>query len=227
MPGTDDIRSADGGSRNGGSRLTRIARTTWILAITLLVAAYGWFRIRTNQPNPIARSPRVTFERLNRTGQVIGAGRDTIIVFSNYSCAYCARLFAAIDSTLAVNPSALAVRFKHFAHPGLDSTSFLAAVASECASRQGDFVRYSRWLFTHEEELRLFVPTATARAVGIASIPKFESCIGSNEPRFLVIGDLVAGVSLTVHGTPTIIMRRFRSSGTLAMPDLLRLAAKE
>ncbi len=205
-----------------GSSLAKIASVTLLV---FAVATYGWYRLRPRAPYPVARISSNTFNRMNSRGQLLGSGPDTLVIFSNYRCVYCAELFGTIDSILTTDVSSFTVRLRHFAHPSVDSSSFLASVAAECASQQGRFVEFSRWLFGNREQLEPFLGPASARASAVPNLVSFDDCFESKHTRSLVTEDLRAGMELRISGTPTILTRRRMVTARLSSRELMALVS--
>jgi protein-disulfide isomerase len=212
------------GSTMVGSRIAKIA---WVAAVAGGVATFGGYRLHQPPDYPERWIARSTFWVANARGQLVGAGADTIIVFSNYGCEYCASLFARIDSILDADSTALTVRFKHFVHPEVDSSFFLAAVGAECAGRQGHFMTFSRWLFAHPDELSPFVAARAAPLAGIPDLEGFERCMDAPEAVGAVIGDLRAGMDVGVRGTPALLKRWKMVEGSLPTNRLMRFASRD
>ncbi len=200
-----------------------LLKVVWVL---LLAAALGWFSYAQLRPpalydvTPLADAG--LFSRLTAAGQVVGSGHDTIVVFTSYTCPYCAKLVSTIDSLLEDDPTSITVRFRHFVHPGVDSVPYVAAVAALCSAEQDRFREMSRFLFENQSALDMLEPLAAAAAVGIVDTAAFEDCLTAETTRSALAEDLRLGMSLRVTGTPTTFSQSQRISGTPPAQVLLR-----
>jgi protein-disulfide isomerase len=167
------------------------------------------------------------FDHFNEGGGVFGRGADTVIVFSRYDCPYCAAMLRELDSVLAQNPDAFTIRLRHFAHPAVDSFAFLAGVAADCAGRQARFLEASLWLANNFDEFVLGQGQGMPRAVGIRDTVAFFKCAASDEARFDVFSDVIAGAELQATGTPTSLVRGYRINGIASSTELAKLARGE
>lgn len=200
-----------------------VAKVAWVLALVGAVAGFAATRLRSPvRPHLIEVEPEV-FSRFNEGGVLFGRGADTVIVFSRYTCQYCAAMLSNLDSTLTVRPDAFTIRLRHFAPPASDSVAFLAGVAANCAAKQGRFREISRWLTSNfvdfESPLGRSVPTV----IDLADSASFFQCTASNEAQFEVFNDVLAAVQLRVTGTPTSLVRGYRINGFASSDELSQL----
>lgn len=203
------------------SRGRKVAEVTWLVALTLVVGAYGWHRMSTSRVANVERLGEKAFAGVNARGVVLGHGRDTMIVFSDYTCRYCAMLWDTIAVILDSNAD-VAFRFRHMVTPSMQ-VSFAAAVAAECAAEQDHFVEFSDALFAHQDTLELVQMERVAYLSGITEIGPFGACMESNRTATLVLDDVNAAIALGLSGTPTLVTPRFRITGALSRQRLLEL----
>lgn len=99
--------------------------------------------------------------------------------------------------------------FKHFVTHGDDSVT--AAIASQCASKQGQFWNFYKTVCENQgPENSGWASTENMKKFA-SQIPgldkqKFDSCIDSQKYKSFVDSDITLGVSLGIQGTPSFII---------------------
>lgn len=142
-----------------------------------------------------------------------------VVVFSDFQCPAC-KVFAegALRGALAEFDGRLSVRHRHFplsSHP----LAFPAAVAAECAAREGLFAEYHDRLYESQAMLGRRSLVAVAKDAGVADIGSFEACLEDPAIDRIVAADIESGRRLEVRFTPTIFVDGRVLPG---LPDSLR-----
>jgi len=147
----------------------------------------------------------------------------TIVEFSDFECAYCAKAFQDLREVERQHAGRLRVVFHHFpldaeCNPHVTSRmhpdACLAAIAAECAARAGRFWDYHDRLFTDQARLGRDDLIATAVDLGIARAD-FIACLADPASRARVIEDAHAGARLGVKSTPTLFINGRTVEGAL------------
>lgn len=201
------------------------AKVAWVTAVASGVAAYGWRRLHPRPRLPTARTEisAEDFAHANQGGRILGRGPDTLVMFLDFRCPYCADLFRRIDSILTADSGALTLRVRQFADVRGDSSGYRAAVAAECAGQQGRFIDYSRWLFGTGGHVSPSALEAGAGAVGVAKDVIFHMCLTSPSALAIVDRDLRAGYALGVRAVPTLLAPGYAVLGTLSAEQVMML----
>ncbi len=136
--------------------------------------------------------------------------RMVVTEFMDFTCPFCAMVVPAVDSLLAHYPTDAALVFQHF--PLDRPQSVPAAVAVECADRQGRFESTYRLLFAQQESLGSKPWATFAEEAGIPDLAAFSECVSmpaDSFPRIDAGRDL--GEARNIGGTPTLFVngRRF------------------
>lgn len=208
------------------SIVNRVGKAAWIAGVVCLVL---WFAVeRTADPRgtPPPRSelldPKL-FVRVNVGGSVIQGEPDTVVIFSNFDCPWCARLWFAIDSTLEVeNPSLPTLRYLHIADPR-DERAFRLARLAECASQQGRFREFARTAYLSGSMTDSSIDLVVNRA-GIPNISELTRCMSDSATSEQVYEALRAAESLGLVATPSLISRRRKTKGLVDMSELRELS---
>lgn len=142
-----------------------------------------------------ATTPRVipNSDEYARRGFVSGSNtaEHTLVVFSDFECAYCRGYASVIDSLLTMYPT-LRVVERHYPIAQLHPFAVKAANAAECA---GDWDRYESVrdvLYTRPAILEAEEWGLIARVAGIADTASFAACVRLEKHAQAVAEDLDA-----------------------------------
>jgi protein-disulfide isomerase len=147
----------------------------------------------------------------------------TIVEFSDFECAYCAKAFRDLRDLERRHPGTVRIVFHHFP---LDSScnphvqgrfhqaACLAAIAAECAARWGRFWEYHDRLFDAAGSLDREALVGHAVALGLDR-EAFATCLDDPASRAIVTDDARAGARLSVTSTPTLIINGRSVQGAL------------
>ncbi|HUE95414.1 MAG TPA: thioredoxin domain-containing protein, partial [Longimicrobiaceae bacterium] len=126
----------------------------------------------------------------------------TIVELSDFECPYCSRFheetFPALRRLYGDRVQWIFVNRYFPEHPSAER----AAIAGECAHRQGRFWEYADLLFAGQERLGDGVIEDAAREIGL-DMATFEACVNNRETAAEVAADQAEGDRLGVDGTPT------------------------
>jgi protein-disulfide isomerase len=127
----------------------------------------------------------------------------TIVEFSDFQCPHCAdfhkNTFPALRTLYGERVRWIFVnRFFPGGHPMAER----AALAAECAHRQGKFWEYAELVFRNQAELSPALLADHAAAAGLDT-ERFERCLQVAETASEVAADQAEGERLKVDGTPT------------------------
>ncbi|MBL8030632.1 MAG: DsbA family protein [Candidatus Doudnabacteria bacterium] len=139
----------------------------------------------------------------------------TIYEFSDFQCPFCKTFFdQALKEikTKYIDTGKVKLVYRHFPLP-FHQNAEIAGVASECANLQGKFREYHDLLFQNGKsdgaglnlaDLKKYAETLGLNkgTFGFAK-NKFNQCLDNKETLQAVQGDMTAGTSYGVTGTPT------------------------
>ncbi len=128
----------------------------------------------------------------------------TITVFSDFECAYCARLPEMLDQVAAEYPKEVRIAFKHYP---LRSHEFAlpAAQAAVAAQRQGKFWEFHDRLFRHFNELDEARVGQIVQELGLDA-SRFEKDRSAARTQGLIEADRREGYQAGVTGTPAMFI---------------------
>ena len=137
----------------------------------------------------------------------------TVIEMTDYECPFCRRhRQQVLDDLMAEYGGRIRYYSLHFPLTSIHPLAFRAAEAAECAHDQGRFWEYNEAMFDSTE--RLVPETLIALAGDVdMDVAVFSQCLTSGSKRDVVVGDIQAGQSLGVRGTPTFFINGKLLSG--------------
>lgn len=156
----------------------------------------------------------------------------TVVLFEDFQCPFCRRLTGSLDAFRREDPQRVRIAWFHFPmHSACNVREGMtdmhdkacdAAVAAECARRQGKFWEYHDRLFADQ---RLAPPDLLAHAqqVGL-DLTAFAACQSDPSAMQKVLDDTAEGRKFNITGTPTWFINGKRFSGAQP-PDALRAIA--
>jgi len=130
--------------------------------------------------------------------------RIQLLIFSDFQCASCAALVPVLAELESSFGDQLVVRWRHF--PILGHLSEAAAMASECARRQGKFEQLHLRLFAKAPDLSTTSWRAMASEAGVPSPDQLQTCIGDPETRRIVRSHVEMAERLGATVTPTLLL---------------------
>lgn len=162
--------------------------------------------------NDSAKSPdQPDAKTLNIAGEPFKGNeraRVVFVEFSDFECSYCGRYFSdaypQIDAAY-VKTGKIKYVFRDFPLERLHANAFQAAEAANCANEQGKFWAMHDRLFAHQMELGRGEIPDHAEAAGLIRA-RFDVCFASGKYATAIRGDMEAGASVGVQGTPTFII---------------------
>lgn len=213
-------------------RVTDAVVIVCVLAVTAFVVKRELFG--NSGPSSAARAPsRITnWREYDVGGSIVTAGDSGaihVVEFSDFQCPFCAVLHAALDSVLTDHQGQIHLRYRHFPLEQIHPYAFAAAVASECAGRQGAFKRYHDELFINRDAIGARPWTSFAITAGVTDTAVFLTCMRDSTASLTVDTDITAALSLQLRGTPALLVGDKLVTGALsvsAIKDLLRDARR-
>jgi protein-disulfide isomerase len=134
----------------------------------------------------------------------------TIVEFSDFECPYCRVAAHDIERRRKGREDKIAVVFMHFPLNFHDSAK-PAAIASECAHRQGQFWAFHDAVFESQRSLskRRFIEIATELKL---ELNDFEACLLDPVAAAQIESDMKQGSEAGVRGTPNFFINGLQSA---------------
>ncbi len=129
-----------------------------------------------------------------------------VVEFSDFECPFCARAESAMRVVQSIHRNRINVSYLHFPLTSIHEHAFKAAIASECAGRQGRFAAYHDLLFSQHDSIGLKSWERFAIESGVPDLKSFRLCVDTDEPRSIIERHVVLGRELGFAGTPAFII---------------------
>jgi protein-disulfide isomerase len=167
------------------------------------------------------------WRRYAATGSLLGPGAAElrVVEFSDFQCPFCANASGSLRALRARYPGRVTVVYRHFPLESIHPHAFAAAVAAECAGRQGRFEAFHDALFAHQDSIPAEGWDGFAARAGIPDGNAFAACVRDARVAAVVRRDMEAGKGLGVRGTPSFVFDGKLVQGADALPQLERWVA--
>jgi protein-disulfide isomerase len=131
-----------------------------------------------------------------------------VLEYSDFECPFCAKAFhdilPAIDVEYIATGKVLFV-FRHLPLPSLHPGAFSAAVASECAARQGKFWPLHDRLYAHRGQIRPGSIREDVVAMG-GDVNRWDDCMSSGDAKAAIERESAEARAIGIRGTPTFLI---------------------
>lgn len=180
--------------------------TAYLMNMKQQEAIRGEFKRLADQAKVDMRIPPpegvvVKFELAGRPMRGKDDAKITIVEFSDFECPFCDKARLEINKVVDAYPNDVKFYFLHFPltmHPNAKS----AAIAAECANRQGKFWEVHDLLFMNQNNLNEGI-IRDAAVKGGADQAKLDACMKDPAIATFVDADMKQGEEAGVEGTPS------------------------
>lgn len=128
-----------------------------------------------------------------------------IAVFADYTCRFCARLDAVLDSLAPTFGRRLEVAHVHYPL-FMGGTPLAAAIASECSRSQGRFHDYHQRLYANQAALDSIRWDDLAAEADVPDLTEFRACLSDPDTHGRVVQARALGDRIGVTVTPTMVI---------------------
>jgi protein-disulfide isomerase len=158
--------------------------------------------------------------KIRRDAPSLGAGKVTIIEFSDFQCPFCQSFYNGAYKQIKakyIDTGKVKLVFMHFPL-AFHANAQKSGEASECANRQGKFWEYHDLLFKYSKSDGAGLDIASlkkyATDLGLDTT-KFNICLDKGETADMVKADMAEGQRVGVSGTPTFVINGKKVVGAL------------
>jgi len=156
--------------------------------------------------------PKASFELDGRPSKGPDDATVTVVEFSDFQCPFCARAMGPVEEILEKYPEDVKVYFLHFPLTTIHPNAKPAAIAAECAHRQGEFWAMHDKMFENQKSLTRENFESWAEELELDT-SKFESCLGDDAVADRVEEDMAMGEKAGVGGTPSFFINGVQHQG--------------
>ncbi len=146
--------------------------------------------------------------------------RVSLVLFGDFQCDYCADASDAARSVQRAFPADVRVVWKDFPNESIHPEAMNAAVAAQCAARQGKFWEYHDALFLRRALLSDEQYRQIARDTGLDG-NTFAKCFDTKDSAPVVERSMDEGLGLRLTATPTLFINDLRIVGAVSAEELL------
>ncbi len=123
-------------------------------------------------------------------------------IYSDIECPACSRASNFTDVLLENYEDQIKISFHHFPLESIHPHAFGAAVAAECAGKQGAFWKYVKYVYRFQDQLD--TKNLKKHAINLAlDTEAFNTCVDNQETADIVKSDLQRALQMGLRGTPT------------------------
>lgn len=142
-----------------------------------------------------------------------GSRGATVIMYSDFQCPFCQKLYGSLATAHDKQPFTLI--YRHFPLPGHPNAEQFAE-ASECAADQGKFWEFADAIYAANPQPKDADGLSKMAATLGIDVGRFAKCIGSPAVVARVALGRAEGEHLGIFGTPTYFVdgQRYQGAGT-------------
>lgn len=137
----------------------------------------------------------------------------TIVEFTDYQCPACRTAETRLKAARQRFGDTLAVVYRHFPIESRHPFAAAAALASECAARQGQFERMHTLLFERRDSVGRIPWSELGKRAGVSDVRVFERCLTDSSAKAVVLRDRADADRLQIRGTPSFLVDGVRFTG--------------
>lgn len=149
-----------------------------------------------------------------------------IIELAEYQCPFCGRMVPTLQKMMKKYDGKVRWVFRDFPLLQMHPEAMPAAVAANCAGRQGKYWEMHNVLFENSDKLTSELYTKIAGDIGL-DMAKFQECQKSGKEEEEIMADLELGSNLGVNGTPAYFINGRKLSGMLPEERLFQVIDEE
>jgi hypothetical protein len=154
------------------------------------------------------------------TGRLRGRGTVLVQEFGDFQCPACAQMDRILEQLLERNEDRLRLVFRHLPLRSIHPWAEPAALASECAARQGSFWTTKRMLFSRQPELGGLLSDPGDPSWGVPDPEAFRDCIEGRDAEAAVDADVAEARRLGLRSTPSVLIGQMLVIGSTSISRL-------
>ena len=150
----------------------------------------------------------------------------TIIQFAEFQCPYCSRGNQVMEEVRKAYGDKVKIVYRDFPLDFHDR-AIPAAVAANCAEKQGKFWEIHSILMSNQQKLQDEDLLSAAKQVGVADIAAWQSCLKDPEQAKEVMKDQQDGAKAGVTGTPAFFVNGIFLNGAQPFEEFKSIIDRE
>lgn len=172
----------------------------------------------------ISRQRTATERGLRGRYSSTSQGAVEVVEFVDFECPGCRAFYWVLEELERKHSPDVRVSYRHFPlsiHPH----AVRAAVAVECAARQGAFGEFQRLAFEYQDSVRSQAWSWLANRATVSDAALFSRCLESTDARAIVDYDAELGHRLGLDAAPTTFIGDSVIIGSRSLEQLERILA--
>jgi len=149
-----------------------------------------------------------------------------VVEFADFGCPACQEVQPVVKQVLADYGDKILFIWRDFPMTGDTQTSLLAAVAGECANKQGGFWAMQEKIFANPADITELSLKTYAIQIGINSV-QFGSCLQADENIKEIEEDVREGYAAGVESTPTFFINGVKVPGAIPLNIFEQIIASQ
>ena len=145
----------------------------------------------------------------------------SIMIFSDFSCAYCAKATATLNEIERLYPGQVIIVFKHYPLR-LDESTLLPHEAAMAAGQQGKFWLMHDLLFARQGKHQRTSLDGDAKELRL-NFSRFKKDMDQHKYRDAVMKDIIEAKALKVTATPTFFIDGYKLEGLQSLSALQQI----
>lgn len=194
-----------------------MAGITAVVVILALIVGLG-FLVFKSDPTTVSQTPR----------HVTGADNAKVLVeeFSDFQCPACGAAAPTVKKLETKYQGQIKLSYRQFPLTQVHPLAMPAAIAVECADKQGKFWQYHDLLFQNQPNFSPQELENYARTLGL-NVDSFNQCRNNSaEVEALIRGDMELGNKQNVQATPTFFVNGVKIEGVDGVEAAIQAALK-
>jgi len=149
-----------------------------------------------------------------------------VIEFADFGCSACQEVQPVVKQLLADYGDKILFIWRDFPMTGDVQTSLLAAVAGECANKQGGFFAMQEQIFANPADITELSLKTYAIQIGLNSV-QFGNCLQAEENITEIEDDVLDGYESGVEATPTFFINGIKVAGAIPLNIFEQIIASQ
>jgi protein-disulfide isomerase len=186
-------------------------------AVALAALAIGYLLPFGTIPRVAAFSAPAPELDVNSALRSRGEGPLLAQVFGDFECPACAQMDRSLERFLDQHEGQVQRVYRHFPLAAIHPWAERAAIASECAARQGRFEDAKRTLFERQAELGSVLAQHPEESWHLPNLGAFRACVEERQTEGAVREDVATARRLGLRSTPSLLVGRTLVVGTVPL----------
>lgn len=149
-----------------------------------------------------------------------GHGPLLVQEFADFQCGACARMDATVERFVESHEAEVRYVYRHLPLKSIHPWAERAALASECAARQGRFSEAKRMMFERQAQLGTLLGESSRFPWPVPDEAAFRACLESGQTGEIVQQDVAEARRMRLRSTPSLLIGQTLVVGTTSLPRL-------